>query len=212
MRRTALVLTVTLLAVSPAFGQTPEPESHPYGLDPYKPSDAALLRELGATLVAQTPVSELRKLDPYKPSHAALLRELGGAFPLWGLSWYPTPTLMPTPLSPFQTLTFAIQPAPVAVAPTPAAPAEALAVYTGVPQPASSIATLHRPENNDGVWISFEQQKWIAAGRPVPFDESAFVRAGQYGEFPVFRRAGARESMIYLPTRDGLIAPYRLKP
>jgi hypothetical protein len=38
------------------------------------------------------------------------------------------------------------------------------------------------------------------------------VRVGQYGVFPVFRRAGVHEDVIYVPTREGLIAPYRLKP
>jgi hypothetical protein len=40
---------------------------------------------------------QLRELDPYKPSHAALLRQLGGAMPIWShLSWYPmAPPLAP---------------------------------------------------------------------------------------------------------------------
>ena len=38
--------------------------THPYGLDPYKPSDAAILRTYGGTLVQQTPLLELRQLDP----------------------------------------------------------------------------------------------------------------------------------------------------
>ena len=89
MRLTAIAAVVTLLAVVPASGQTPRAEpppaaEHPYGLDPYNPSDAALLREFGVTLVSQTPLAELRKLDPYKPSHAALLRQLGGGIPFGG--------------------------------------------------------------------------------------------------------------------------------
>ena len=73
MRVTAILMTVALLAAAPAAAQTSIPEEHPYGLDPYKPSDAAILRTWGSTLVAQTPLLELRHLDPYKPSHAALL-------------------------------------------------------------------------------------------------------------------------------------------
>lgn len=103
MRLTMAVITVTLLAVAPASAQAPTSEQHPYGLDPYKPSDAALLRNYGAALVAQTPLLELRQLDPYKPSHAALLRQLGGAIPLWShLSWYPT-AARPAPLTPSPT-------------------------------------------------------------------------------------------------------------
>jgi hypothetical protein len=80
------------------------------------------------------------------------------------------------------------------------------------PPLASSIATLRRPESNDGVWILYEQQKWIGAGRPIPFEDSEFERIGQYGAFPVFRRAGAAEELIYVPARAGQVMPYRLKP
>ena len=99
--RVAIVIALTLLTVVSAAAQAPATDQHPYGLDPYKPSDAALLRDYGGTLVAQTPLLDLRNLDPYKPSHAALLREIGGALPLWGIAWYPGP--MPASLTPFPT-------------------------------------------------------------------------------------------------------------
>lgn len=89
MRVAAVVLTVTVLAATSVFAQSPAPPSNPYGLDPYVPSEAALLRNYGATLVAQTPLLELAKLDPYKPSDAALLRQIGGAIPIWGVMWNP---------------------------------------------------------------------------------------------------------------------------
>ena len=100
MRPAVMVFALALSIGAAAAAQAQVPEQHPYGLDPYKPSDVFLLRNYGATLVAQTPLLELRQLDPYKPSHAALLREIGGALPLWGLLWYPPPP-MPAPLSPF---------------------------------------------------------------------------------------------------------------
>lgn len=102
MRVTAILMTVALLAAAPAAAQTSIPEEHPYGLDPYKPSDAAILRTWGSTLVAQTPLLELSRLDPYKPSHAALLRQLGNGVPQWShFSWYPgapvpAPLMMPS--------------------------------------------------------------------------------------------------------------------
>ena len=80
--RLPMLLIATLFAVTPGFAQQPS-APHPYGLDPYKPRDAALLRNYGATLVGLTPLLELHKLDPYVPSQAALLRQLGGAMPLW---------------------------------------------------------------------------------------------------------------------------------
>ena len=97
MRHIAIVVTA-LLAAAPAAAQTQVPELHPYGLDPYKPSDAALLRTYGGTLLAQTPVLELRQLDPYKPSHADLLRQLGNGIPQWShFNWYPAAPV-PAPL------------------------------------------------------------------------------------------------------------------
>jgi len=215
MRVTAIAITVTLCAVVPASGQAPASAQHPYGLDPYKPSNAELLRDYGGTLVAQTPLVELRKLDPYKPSHAALLRQLGGGIPLWGLGWYPS--LIPALSTPFPTIGFMSLPAATVtvllMGQLSTGAAGASAAPAGVaPPPASSVATLRRPESNDGVWIRYAQQKWISAGRTVPFEDSEFVRIGQYGDFPVFRRTRVSEEVIYVPTRDGLIAPYRLKP
>jgi hypothetical protein len=220
MKLTAFAIVVMLVAAVPASGQTSEPEAepapaeHPYGLDPYNPSDAALLREYGVTLVAQTPLAELRKLDPYKPSHAALLRQLGGGIPLWGWAWYAPG---PAPLTPFS---------PVALTPSPAAPtgdlferrSRARDVESSPPPDAvgpplsTSIATLRKPVSNDGVWILYQQQTWISAGPPVPYDEADFQRVGEYGTFPVFKRTGASGEVIYVPTRRGLMAPYRLKP
>jgi hypothetical protein len=219
MRLTALVITATLLAAVPASGQEPPPEQpppeqHPYGLDPYKPSDAALLRDYGVTLVSQTPLAELRKLDPYKPSHAALLRQLGGGIPLWGWAWYASPG--PAPLTPFPTAGGMSLPADTVRGnltrqERTRADGSGLEPEAAGPRPATSMATLRKPESNDGVWILFGQQKWISAGPPVPFEDSAFQRIGEYGAFPVFRRIRASGEIIYVPTRKGLMAPFRLK-
>ena len=208
----ALVILTLLIGVAGVSAQTQESDAHPYGLDPYKPSDAALLRDYGDTLVAQTPLSELQKLDPYKPSHAALLRDLGGAIPLWGIVWYPGP--VPASLSPF-----ALQAASErATANNPrerrrrnefemtTSPVVAASVEP------SAMATLRAPESNDGVWILFESKRWISAGHTVPLEASKFERVGEYDGFPVYRRSGEREDVIYLPAREGAIAPYRSKP
>jgi hypothetical protein len=213
IRATAVALAVTLLGVVPAAGQNCESSEHPYGLDPYKPSDAALLRNYGVTLVAQTPLLELRKLDPYKPSHAALLRDLGGAMPSWGITWFPGP--VPASLTPFAISASPMQspPSPVTIqiAPQPAVAADddSLAPEAAAPPP-SSMTTLRTPENSDGVWITFADQKWVSAGRAVPFDAAEFARVGEYGGVPVYKHGRVSEEMIYLPTREGLVAPYRL--
>jgi hypothetical protein len=71
-------------------------------------------------------------------------------------------------------------------------------------------ALLKRPENNDGIWIEFRGEKWVTAGKAVPLQSSEFRAIGQYAGYPVFTRTAGGE-LIYLPTRGGLIAPYRKK-
>jgi hypothetical protein len=219
MRLFAIVATVMLVGVVQASGQAPASVQHPYGFDPYKPSDLALLRSYGATLVAQTPLSELRKLDPYTPSHTALLRQLGSAMPLWGVSGYPwyLPVPLQTSLTPFPAS--AVEPMPAArltalldeLIRARAAAAATAPVAAALPPGPTAMATVMAPDSNDGVWIPYAGQRWISAGPAVPFDDSAFVRVGQYAGFPVFRRTGTNEEVIYVPVRDDLVAPYRLK-
>ena len=48
MRLTAIVTAMVLCPLALAWAQRPTPVQHPYGLDPYKPSDAELLRNTGA--------------------------------------------------------------------------------------------------------------------------------------------------------------------
>lgn len=209
MRLTAVVFTLTLVAAVPASGQT-APDAHPYGLDPYKPSDAALLRSYGVTLLSQTPLPELSRLDPYKPSHAALLRQLGGALPLWGLAWYPLQAA--GPVLPLQLRGSPETPVTVLVARRE--DRERASAYdmpaAGPPSP-TRMGTLRRPEGNDGVWITFDGRRWVSAGKAIPLDEAAFERVGEHESFPVYRRQHARDDTIYIPTRNGLIAPFRPK-
>jgi hypothetical protein len=77
---------------------------------------------------------------------------------------------------------------------------------------AEPIVTLLRPENNDGIWVRYNGGKWISAGSAVPLRATEFQLVGEYFGFPVFARQGVKEDVIYIPTRAGLIAPYRLKP
>lgn len=210
----AITIFVMLAGAIAASAQTPGPDEHPYGLDPYKPSDAALLRDYGDTLVAQTPLTELRKLDPYKPSQAALRRAIGGAIPLWGTVWYPYVAPLPQSLTPFPSRGLPSRGGRRSqIAHTPLSSGEE-AGTTAAPETTTaptSMTTLRPPENNDGVWVLFEGQKWISAGRPVAFERSEYVSAGEYENVPVFKRTGARDDQIFLLMGSGLVAPYRLK-
>ena len=107
-----------------------------------------------------------------------------------------------------------ILPAGAAIAPNaPAAPAAAAVDTTASVAAARpiSVATLLRPQNNDGLSVRFENQTWVSRGEGVALDAAAFVRIGDYAGFPVFKKRDVTEDVIYLPTRAGVIAPYRRK-
>jgi len=217
-----------VLAAAGASAQTAAGSNRLYGLDPYKPSDAAWLRNYGAVLAGMTPVSVLASLDPYTPSHAALVRQLGGGMPLWSPYWfwfgpavgplippYP-PAALPGPYTcPVQSAvdeaakiaSLLASPARPATAPAPAM----ASASTAVPSSPPAATTLERPRNNDGISIQFADRVWIAAGRAVPRATLDLVRAGEYAGAPVFRRPNV-DDVIYVQTRGNLVAPFRAKP
>jgi hypothetical protein len=71
--------------------------------------------------------------------------------------------------------------------------------------------TALKPESNDGVWIMYSGGKYLSAGAAVPFRAVDFQLVGDYAGFPVFARQGVKEDVIYIPSRAGLVAPYRKK-
>lgn len=71
---------------------------------------------------------------------------------------------------------------------------------------------LLRPENNDGIWVHYGGFKWVSDGEAVPLRASEFYLVGDYAGFPVFARQRVKEEIIYIPSRAGLVAPYRRKP
>ncbi len=217
--------TLAVLAAAPASGQAPTGPIHPYGLDPYAPSDATWLRNYGAALVAQTPMLELAALDPYKPSDAALIRQLGGAIPVCCLEWlWPGsglgPLMLPSPDggTPAAALgllaargpnfTFVAAPPPMAGTATSVAPT----VTTTAPPGPTSVATLLPPQGNDGVSIRYEGRIWTSAGRAVPLVAASFQQVGQYAGAPVYKRTNQNDDTIFVRVRENLIAPFRPKP
>lgn len=96
-------------------------------------------------------------------------------------------------------------------APAPEAVGTSGVLAARPPSGAPSVASLSRPQNNDGLWVPFLGEKWVSAGAAVPYSQEAFARVGDYGTFPVFARSGLKEDLIYIPTRAGFVAPYRLK-
>lgn len=207
MRAIALVGLFTLLNTLPAAAQS-QP-SRPYGLDPYKPSDAAILRNYGSVLVAETPLLELSGLDPYNPTQATLLRQLGNGVPQCCVLVGGTPMFGPLMLGSARGDRMPPASPVVMMMPPAAAPEAAPPVAAAVSGP---VTTAIRPEVNDGVSIRYDGRTWVSAGRAVVFQQSEFERLGEYASVPVYQRARANDGLIYVRAREGMVAPYRPKP
>jgi len=214
---------VALLAVAPASAQGQVNTPHPYGLDPYTPSDAAWLRTYGAALVAQTPMADLATLDPYKPSDAALLRQMGGGMPLCCLDGYwpglalgssAPPSLRGVAGMPGVRLAAAEDRRTIVVTapPAPAATSEPAASAAFYHSWQAVTETVARPASNDGISIRYGGRTWTSAGRAVPRQDLQLERVGEFSGFAVYKRTGTNDDVIYVPARSDMMAPYRLKP
>ena len=73
-----------------------------------------------------------------------------------------------------------------------------------------AVITARRPDNNDGLWVRYDNATWVSGGVAEPRTD-AFTQVGERAGFPVFRKRDAGDNVIYLPSRDGLVAPYRRK-
>jgi hypothetical protein len=99
--------------------------------------------------------------------------------------------------------------APTATAGTRVPRSVATGALPVIPHP-TAVATIPTPRSNDGVWLSYLGEKWFSSGAAVPLTND-FRVVGTYVGFPVFARRGSTEQVIYLPSLDGMIAPYRVR-
>lgn len=91
--------------------------------------------------------------------------------------------------------------------PTRTMPSEAATLPAPLPGQ-GVVRTARPPRPGDGVWILFRNERWFSAGKAVVFDPTAFERVGDYRGFPVYRARRGAGDFIYLPSSDGLVAPY----
>jgi hypothetical protein len=211
--RVATIGIGLLLFTTAAYAQAPPCAPHPYAYDPYNPSDLAIMRQYGGTMLAQAPLSTLLKLDPYVPSQGELLRQVGNGIPLWLA--YPWPAYaLPSPPPASDCM-----PAPKASAEASHEGARAITTFADallalerVPSttgrtkaPTARMST----ERNAGVSIQFDGRTWTSAGPAVPYNEASFVQVGESDRFPVFRRAASNDDRIFVPTTNGMVAPFQ---
>jgi hypothetical protein len=98
--------------------------------------------------------------------------------------------------------------------PAPRVPARAAAREAREEPPANTSAgvlqSVRSQEGSWGVWVWYGGARWVSDGRAVAFDAEAFDRIGDYHGFPVFRSREAYDAdVVYLPSREGVLAPYR---
>jgi hypothetical protein len=183
--------------------------------DPYKPSDTAIVRNYGAALMSQLPLGALLKLDPYVPSQAALLRQVGGAIPLWTYPAYPAYLIAPTPM-------VGAGGAPCDPVSAPAAPVMTTLhqVWTALAQQRTATAAPSAIQSassqtvarNSGVTVEHAGRIWVSAGPAVRFSDAEFVRIGDRAGSAVFQRTGGDDTVIFIPSSPGMVAPFRAAP
>jgi hypothetical protein len=215
-----VAIFVGFLSAAPAlaFAQAGPCPPHSLGFDPYKPSDLAVLRQFGGSVLASAPFSSLLQLDPYVPSEAMLLRQYGGALPLWPFVWYPAYFQPGYPADCSRARDRAAQQAEAPATPPITTFAELLAQLERVrasqaagPQSGAGLARSAAPsvERTMGASIEYEGRRWVSAGRAVAFDDAGFEQVGQSAASAVFRARGVKDEIIFVPTLPGMVAPFR---
>jgi hypothetical protein len=91
---------------------------------------------------------------------------------------------------------------------TSASAVPATAVVPPVPTDRVAVISVRRPDNNDGVWVRFQGATWVSTGMAEPLT-TAFTQVGELGGNPVYRKDSG--TVIYVPSREGVLAPYRRK-
>jgi hypothetical protein len=76
-----------------------------------------------------------------------------------------------------------------------------------VPSPTATITSVVPPTGLNGIWISYDGQRWFAKGNAVELSSAPLREVGSYHGFAVYQRAGD-DSTIYVPTTPGRVAPY----
>jgi len=165
-----------------------------------QPYERPRLGALAGTVASRTPSF------PVRMSSAAL--GFFGTLPQAAAA----PTALPVPIGAISV--YAPEPPRAAVLPVTAP--LAVTASANATQPGTdtgmTFVTIGRPTSNDGVWIRYLGERWISAGAAVPITSESFRVVGSYEGFPVLARKDGTEQVIYVPTRAGLAAPYRLKP
>jgi hypothetical protein len=153
------------------------------------------------------------RLDPYVPTQGALLRQLGGSIPVWPIvaqSFVPVPYGAPPPphSAPCEPIA---RPAAPPRTPTPVLTtfSEVLTLLERRPPAAPRPAPPTTKERTRGISIQFDGRVWTSAGPAVPFSDTQFNRVGDQAGSPIFRQVGGDDDVIYVHTTPRVVAPFK---
>jgi hypothetical protein len=76
---------------------------------------------------------------------------------------------------------------------------------------ATAQRAARRPDSVNGIFVTYQNQRWFSSGPPVPFDASEFVRTGDQDGLPIYRSRHGSQSTIYIPVlkeQTDTLAPY----
>jgi len=79
---------------------------------------------------------------------------------------------------------------------------------TAAPDRTRLLASAVPPTGLNGIWITYDGERWFANGNAIGLNEASFREVGSYHGFPVYRRQGD-DPAIYVPTTPGRVAPYK---
>jgi hypothetical protein len=87
---------------------------------------------------------------------------------------------------------------------------EPVATTGATPYPLGPLASARKPEGLNGIYVEYQDRRWMLSGSAVELDSAPFTRIGDYRGFPVYRK-GDDEQTIYVTVAHSareLLAPY----
>jgi hypothetical protein len=73
----------------------------------------------------------------------------------------------------------------------------------------TTVESIPRPNETNGVWLSFNGGRYYATGAAVPFSSDRFTLVGQHEGFPVYREKNGSMDRIWVAVvNGGPVAPY----
>ncbi len=87
---------------------------------------------------------------------------------------------------------------------------EPVATTGATPYPLGPLASARKPEGLNGIYVEYQDRRWMLSGSAVELDAAQFKRIGEYRGFPVYQKGGD-EQTIYVTVAHSareLLAPY----